>query len=71
MHANNGATGVTNHHVDVVTVDRAEVSNDRHKVLDVVHESSLSPLATAFMISPVELEVRDATESRTRTESRT
>lgn len=56
MHTNNGSTRVTNDHVNFVTIGSAEISDNRHKVFDVVGESTLSPLATALVISAAGLE---------------
>lgn len=52
MHTNNGTTGMTDDHVDFITIGGSEVSDHCHKVLDIVGKSALSPLTTAFVISP-------------------
>lgn len=64
---------MADNHVDLIAVGGAEVSNDRHEVLNVVGESSVSTLAAAFVISPAELEsskycVRDSSRTENQTE---
>lgn len=63
---------MTDDHVNFVTIGRAEVSNDRYKVFDIVGKSALRPLATAFVISAARRECPGNDHiTQPRTENRT